>query len=51
MSQKLPVNDFKWVEDISEFNEDLIKTYNDESDEVDVQYLENLHSFHNDFSQ
>ena len=23
MSQKLAVNDFKWVEDISEFNEDL----------------------------
>ena len=33
MSQKLPVNDFKWVEDISEFNEDFIKSYNDESDE------------------
>ena len=27
MSQKLPVNDFKWVEDISEFNEDFIKSY------------------------
>ena len=32
LSQKLPVNDFKWVEDISEFNEDFIKSYNDESD-------------------
>ena len=29
----------------------LMKTYNDESDEIDVQYLENLHSFHNDFSK
>ena len=33
MSQKLPVNYFKWVKDISEFNEDLIKHFNDKSDE------------------
>ena len=26
MSQKLPVNDFKWVKDISPFNENFIKT-------------------------
>ena len=28
MSQKLPVNDFKWVkqEDLSQFSEDFIKT-------------------------
>ena len=43
MSQKLSVNDFKCVEDISEFNEDFIRSYNAESDEgcfleVDVQY-------------
>ena len=25
MSQKLPVNGFKWVEDLSQFNEDFIK--------------------------
>ena len=53
MSQKLPRNDFKWVEDISEFNEDFIKNYKDQSDEgcfseVDVQYLENLHNLDND---
>ena len=53
MSQKLPVNDFKWVEDISEFNEDLIKSYNGKSGEgyflaVDFQYPENLHNLHND---
>ena len=29
MSQKIPVNDFEWVEDISEFNEDFLKIYND----------------------
>ena len=53
MSQKLPVNDFKWVEDISEFNEDFVKSFNDESNEghfleVDVQYPEKIHNLHND---
>ena len=53
MSQKLPVNDFQWVEGVSEYNEDFIKSYNDESDEiyfleVDVQCSENLLNFHND---
>ena len=53
MSQKLSVNDFKWVEDTSEFNEDFIKSYNAESDEgyflkVDVKYPKNLHNLHND---
>ena len=32
MSQKLLVNTFEWVEDISQFNEDFIKNYNEESD-------------------
>ena len=45
ISQKLPVNDFEWIEDASQINEDLIKNYNEESDkgyfhELDVQYLE-----------
>ena len=53
MSQKLPVNNFEWIEDTLQFNEDFIKTYNEESDEgcfleVDVQYPENLHNLHND---
>ena len=53
MSQKLPVNKFEWIEDISQFNEDFIKNYNEESDEgyfleVDVQYPEKLHELHND---
>ena len=44
MSQKLPVNGFKWVNyDLSRFNEDFIKNYNENSDvgyllEVDVEY-------------
>ena len=33
MSQKLHGNDFKWVEDISKFNESFIKSSNEESDE------------------
>ena len=42
MSQKLPVNKFKWIKDISKFNEHFIKSYNDENNkgyflEVDVQ--------------
>ena len=53
MSQKLPVNNFEWIKDTSQFNEDFIKNYNEESDEgyfleVDVQYPEKLHELHND---
>ena len=55
MSQKLPVNELEWVVDISQFNEDFMKSYNEESDEesfleVDVQYPEKLHELHNDLS-
>ena len=32
MSQKLPVNDFKWVEGISEFDESFIENYNKNND-------------------
>ena len=31
MSQKLPVNNFKWVEDTSKINEEFIKNYNENS--------------------
>ena len=31
ISQRLPVNDFKWVGDISEFDESFIKSYNEET--------------------
>ena len=55
MSQMLSVNNLKWIKDISKFDESYIKSYNEESDQgyflaVDVQYLENLHSFYNDLS-
>ena len=53
MSQKLPVNNFEWMKDTSQFKKDFMKNYNEESDEgyflkVDIQYLEKLHEFHND---
>ena len=53
MSQKLPVRNFEWIEngDISKFNEDFIKNYDENSDkgyifEVDVKYpkIRMLHS-------
>ena len=52
-SQKLPVNKFEWIEVSSQFNEDFIKYYYEESvegyfHEVDLQYPEKLHEFHND---
>ena len=52
VSQKLPVNGFKLVEETFHFNEDFIKSYNEESGEeyfleVDGQYPENLHDLHN----
>ena len=53
MSQKLPANDFEWVEEPSQFNEDFIKNY-DENDnkgyflEVDVEYSKNLRNLHGD---
>ena len=31
MSQKMPLNDFKWTEDISEIDESFIKSYNEDS--------------------
>ena len=54
MSQKLLLNNIKWVDDISKFNEDFIKSYNDESDEgyfleVDFWYPASLHNLYHDF--
>ena len=51
MSQRLPVNNFKWVKNISKFDKSSIKSYNEESDkeyffEVDVQYHENVRNVH-----
>ena len=53
MLQNLPENNFECIKDTSQFNEDFIKNYKEESDEgyffeVDVQYLEKLHELHKD---
>ena len=53
MSQKLPVNDFEWIKNISKFNNNFIKKYDVDSDigyilEVDVEYTKSLHKLHND---
>ena len=51
MSQKLPVNGFKWVN--NEINEEFIKNYDEDSDkgyiiEVDVKYPRKLRDLHSD---
>ena len=53
MSQKLPVNDFKWVkqEELLKFNEDFIKNYDENGHigyflEVDIDYPKELFNFH-----
>ena len=53
MSQKLPRNNFKWVEDTSIINEEFIKNYNENSYkgyilEVDAKYPKELHDLHSD---
>ena len=50
--KKLPVNHFKWVEDISEIIKDFIKNYVENSNEwyfleVDIQHSKILHKIHN----
>ena len=51
MSQKLPVNSFKWVEELSKFNERFIKSHNENSDigyflEVYVKHPKKLFNLH-----
>ena len=55
MSQKLPVNGFILVEDLSQFNEDFIRKFDENSYigyflEVDVEYPKELFNFHKDLS-
>ena len=52
MPQKVPVNNFEWIEETSQFKKDFIKNYNEERDEghfleVDVKYPEQLYELHN----
>ena len=51
MSKKLPVNGFKWENDLPKFNENFIKNYNENSDvgyflEVDIEYPKQLWDSH-----
>ena len=53
MSQKLPVDAFKQIKQLSEFNDDFIKDYDENNDkgyilEVDVEYPKSLFNLHND---
>ena len=53
MSQKLPVNGFKWVNDLSQLKQSFIKNYDENGDigyflEVDIDYPKELFSFHKD---
>ena len=56
MSNKLPVNGFKWFDSnkINEINEDFIKNYDENNDnkgyifEVDIKYPKRLHKLHSD---
>ena len=53
MFQKLPVNGFKWENDLSRFNENFIKNYIENSDvgyflQVDIEYPKQLWSSHKD---
>ena len=53
MSQKLPVNSFEWINDVTEINEEFTKNYDENNDkgyilEVDVKYPRKLHNFHSD---
>ena len=51
MPQKLHVNGFKWVKNLSQFNKSFIRNYNESSDigyffEVNIDYPEKLFNPH-----
>ena len=53
MSQKLPVNGFKWVKNLSRFNQIFRRNYDENSDKryffrVDIDYLKKLVNLHKD---
>ena len=53
MSQKLPANGFKLIKELSKFNKDFIKNYDENSNKgyilkVDVEYPKNLFNLHSD---
>ena len=55
LSQKLPVNGFKWIKQkkLSKFNEDFTKKYDEDCNrgyfvQVDIEYLKTLFNSHKD---
>ena len=53
MSQKLPVNGFEWLEELSEFDKRFIKNYDENSNkwyilEVTVEYPKIVFNLHSD---
>ena len=53
MSEKLPINGFKWVKNLSKRNENFIKSYDENSDkgyflDVEVEYPKTLFNSHKD---
>ena len=53
MCQKLPVNSFEWIEDLSIIGTDFIKNYDEESNvgyfiEADIKYPKHLQVMHSD---
>ena len=53
MSKKLPVNGFEFINDLSSYNEDFTKNYEENSDkryflEVDIEYPKSLFDQHSD---
>ena len=53
MNKKLPVDGFKWVDDLSMFTEDFIKSYDEEGDVgyllvADVEYPIKFRMLHSD---
>ena len=52
-SEKLPVDGFEWVEDLSVLNEDFIKNYDEDSNvgyfiKAYIEYPKELHTMHSD---
>ena len=53
MSKKLPDNSFEWIDDLSNYNEDFINHYDENSDkvyifEVDIEHPKILFRLHSD---
>ena len=53
ISEKLPVNDFKWIKKSSKFNEDFIKNYYENNNKghilvADVEHPKNLFNLDSD---